>query len=102
VPHCRTEEPFVREDLKTLGDARGEFATLLHGTKMLIADGALCERCGEFIRGGNRILNREIDSDSTDWRHGMRGIADAQEPGARPLAQAIHGDGKQLDVVPVL
>src|SRR5271156_3604682 len=32
----------------------------------------------------------------------MRGIADAEKSAARPLAQAIHGDGKQLDVVPVL
>ena len=32
----------------------------------------------------------------------MRGIADAQKSAAGPLPQAIHGDGKQLDVVPVL
>ncbi|MGB7750828.1 MAG: hypothetical protein WCF88_04690 [Candidatus Acidiferrales bacterium] len=89
------------EDLEALRYACGEFAAALDFAKMVIADGAFCERRGEFVRGGDRILNREIDSDSTDWRHGMRGIADAEKPGARPLAQAVHGDGKQLDVVPI-
>ena len=43
----------------------------------------------EQTRGGDGILDREIDAHSADRRHGVRGIADAEQSVARPLAQAI-------------
>ena len=66
VAHRWTDEAFVREDLEALGYARGEFAAALDFAEMIIGDGAFCERGGEFVRGGDRILNRKIDAHSTN------------------------------------
>ncbi len=57
LPHRRTDEPFVREDLKALSHARGKFAAALHFAEMLIADCAFCERLGEYVRSRDRVLN---------------------------------------------
>ena len=55
----------------------------------------------ENICGGDGVLNGEIDADSTDGGHGVGGVADAEESAAGPVAQAVDGDGQQLDVAPV-
>ena len=40
-------------------------------------------------------------ADTADRRHGMSGIADAQQPGPIPLAQAIDANRQQLDIIPI-
>src|SRR5690606_10537382 len=42
----------------------------------------------------------EIDPDTADWRHGVRGIADEEQSGPEPLLQSIDAHREQLDVVP--
>src|SRR5262249_53420363 len=44
--------------------------------------------------------DREIDADPADRRHRMRGIADAQQSVAIPLAQMVDFHRQQADVVP--
>src|ERR1700740_1934139 len=102
MAHRWTDEAFVREDLESLSDARAELGAARDGAKMLLGDGTFHKRRGEFVRCGDRVLNGEIDAHATDRRHRMRGISDAQKPGARPALQSIHRDGKQLNVVPVV
>jgi hypothetical protein len=46
---------------------------------------------------GDRVLNREIDADAADRRHGVRRIADAEQARPVPLAQPIDRDRQQLD-----
>jgi len=55
----------------------------------------------ENICGGDGVLNGEIDADAADGRHGVGGVADAEQAAAGPVAQAIDGDGEQLDVTPI-
>lgn len=94
----RSDEAFVCEDLKSLGDAGGKFAALAHFvehlvegvyTMLAIGVGMRGENGCEDVGGGDGILNGEVDADSPDGRHGVRGIADAKKAGARPMAQAI-------------
>ena len=41
------------------------------------------------IGGRDRVLNREIDADAADRRHRMRGVADAEQPRARPRGSRL-------------
>src|SRR5205807_1170100 len=56
---------------------------------------------GEKIRCRDRILNRDIDADASDRRHGVCRITDAQQSQTAPLPQPVHGDCQQLDLIPI-
>ena len=43
---------------------------------------ASAQRAGEEVGRGDRVLDREVDADAADRRHGVRGVADAEQ--ARP------------------
>src|SRR5262249_1596191 len=49
-----------------------------------------------------RVLHRQIDADAADGGHGVRRIADAEQPGPMPAPETVDRDGQQLDLVPVL
>jgi hypothetical protein len=85
-------ESFVRIHLEELRHARGELATLLDGGEQLIRYLPFPQGTGEQVGGRDRILNGEVDADTTGGRHGVGGVADAQESRAVPLAQAIDLD----------
>src|ERR1700692_614667 len=68
---------------------------------MGIGGGSGGQKGNENICGGDGVLNGEIDADAADGRHGVGGVADAEESAAGPVAQAVDGDGEQLDVAPV-
>ena len=53
-----------------------------------------------MFRTRHRILDSEIDADAADRRHGVSGIADAEQPVAIPALQAIDRDSQELHVVP--
>jgi hypothetical protein len=80
----------VGEDLKTLCHPRGIFAAFLHLVELFVNRCAMRKRLPQNIRGSDRILNREIYAHAADRRHRMRGIADAQKPGSRPVPEAIN------------
>ena len=64
-------------------------------------DGVATKRLGEDIGRGDSILDGEVDADTADRRHGVGGVADAEEAGAVPGPQSIDPHGQELDVVPV-
>ena len=43
-------------------------------------DAAVAKLLGQDVRRRDRILNREVDADAADRRHGMGRVADAQQP----------------------
>ena len=78
----------LHEHLHPLGDPRREFAAFLHGCSMRRRDRAGAQRLRQDVGGGDRVLHREIDADAADRRHGMRGVADAEQPGSMPALAA--------------
>jgi hypothetical protein len=64
-------------------------------------DSPLQERGGQDVGRGNGILDGEIDPDAADRRHGVGGIADAQQPRSIPPTQAIDANGQELDIAPL-
>ena len=52
-----------------------------------------------MFAGGHRVLDGDVDADSADRRHGVRGVADAQHAGLPPLLQPVDADGQQLEIV---
>ena len=44
---------------------------------------------------GDRVRHREVDPDPADRRHGVRGVADQQQPVAVPAAQPLEPDVEQ-------
>ena len=95
------DETFMSEDLRGLGHFGWKFAAILDFVQVGIDGGVIAQRLPENVGGGDGVLNGEIYADSADGRHGVRGIADTEQAGARPLAQAIDGDGQELYVVPI-
>ena len=61
---------------------------------------ALGERLPEEVGGGHGVLDREVDPDARDRRHGVGGVADAEHARRSPPPEPVHGDRQRLDVVP--
>jgi hypothetical protein len=100
-------EEAVNSCLEGLRDTSGQLAAALNAGEQSFADGRIaCMRRAEYrsedARSSHSILNREIDADAADRGHGMRGVADAQQAGKTPAAQAVDLDGKQGDLIPRL
>src|SRR3546814_8326140 len=68
----------LRETLEPVYPGRRFPAALLHLRQQRIGIDAGGERRGEKVRGGNRILHREVDSYPADRRHRLRGVADRE------------------------
>ena len=77
----------------------GQETARLHGLEVRIGQPAFAQRRRQDVRGRDRILDREIDADAADRRHGVRGIADAEHAGPPPGLQAVDADGQQLQIV---
>src|SRR5215831_10352231 len=67
---------------------------------MTDAESAFLEWECQYVGGGDGVLNRKVDPDTSNRRHGVRRIADANESGTIPAAQTIYFDLKQFRVVP--
>src|SRR5215475_5002493 len=96
------DDPVLNKELNALDDAHRKNSPLLNRRKFLIARPATVQRFVKKVRGGDCILDRQIDSDATDRRHGVRRIADAQKAGPIPLLHPVNRNGEQLDVIPAL
>jgi len=77
VAQSRMDNALVRENLKPLGHARRKFPALLNLTEPPLADCAGEQRLRQNVRGGNSVLNGEVDADTSYWRHRVSGVADA-------------------------
>ena len=81
-----------------LDDPRREQPPLLHLVKQRIDILAARQRPGEDVGGRDRVLDREVDADAADRRHGVRGIADREQPGPVPAGQPVELHGQQVQV----
>lgn len=96
----RLDDLGVRQTLEALGrDGRGH-AAALYAADVLQPHGALAQRAHEVAGGSHRVLHREVDADAEDRRHGMGGVADAQQSRPVPAAQPVQPYVEQLDLVP--
>ena len=96
------EQKGVSRRLESLRFASGRFATPLNGGQALFAERATLQRRREDVRAGHGVLDREIDPDAADGRHGVGRIADEQQAGFVPLGQTIELNGEQLHLTPVV
>jgi hypothetical protein len=90
----------VREGLDALGAENGFDAVVLHPLQMMIGEGVGEERLGQDVGCGDRVLEGYVDADAADGRHGVGGIADAEEAGGPPFFKMVDLDGEELDLVP--
>lgn len=56
---------------------------------------------GQQVGGGDGILDRQVDPHPADGGHGVGGVADTEQAGVIPAAQAIDPDPEQLDRFPI-
>ena len=96
----RGDDAALGHHLDPLGDAGGQETPPLDAREVLRRDAAGAERLREQVGGGHGVLHGQVDADAADRRHGVGGVADAQEARAVPPLQAIDGDGQEADVVP--
>ena len=68
---------------------RRELAPLLHAGEIVLRERPVLQRLPQQVGGGHRVLDREIDADAAHGRHGVRGVADAQQPRPVPRAQPV-------------
>ena len=72
------------KNLKSLRGPSREIPPLLDGMKLAFGGDSLQQNWAEYVRGGHRVLNCEIDSNPSDGRHGVCRIADTEQSGPRP------------------
>jgi len=58
------------------------------------------QRAREQVRGGDRVLDRQVDPDAAHRRHRVCRVADAEQSRTVPIAQAVHLHHEQLHLVP--
>ncbi len=91
----------LHQHLQLLGGASGKRAPALYSLQVARCDLSADQLFAENISSRNRVLNGKIDAYSTDGRHGVRSIADAEQSRPPPLFEAIHLHRKQADIIPV-
>ena len=83
LQHPRKREPLIAaehaadksilyENLQALRHTGWKFAPSLNLAQCVDTNRSFAQPRGEDIRGRDRILNREVDSHPSDWRHRMR------------------------------
>lgn len=88
------------EDLQRLHHSRRPFPPRLHLVQQLDRHRPVPRRQSEDVGGGDRILNGEIDTHAAHRRHGVGGIADAQQTRAIPALQPVHPYRQEFQIVP--
>src|ERR1700733_15535409 len=94
------DDALLDQHLHALRQARRQLAAALYGTQIVQRGAALAQARDKNIGRGDSILDRQVDSYATDWRHSVRGIADAQQARTAPGVQAVHRDSQQFHIVP--
>ena len=80
-------DDLVGAGLQALRAQDGGLALGLNRVEMVAGEGAGAEWISEEVGGGDGVLDREVDADAADGRHGVGGVADAEEAGAVPAAR---------------
>ena len=81
--HAR-DDPILNLDLEPLSQKGRQLAPDLNLMEVSFGEAIFQYRCGQQVRGGDRVLDGEIDADAADRGHGMRGITDAQQARTMP------------------
>ena len=76
--------------LRRLDNLRREFAPLLDGSEQWIDGVAAGLWFSEDVGRGNGILDRKVDADTADRRHGVGGIADRDQPRPPPALETVE------------
>jgi hypothetical protein len=85
-------DPALHGDLQPLRHASGELATPLDLAELGEVEPSFPQRFEKNIGCGHGILDREIDADAADRRHGMGGIANTQQTRPKPIDQPVHAN----------
>ena len=88
----RADDVVLEHYLQALGEARRKFAPSLNLLESVDLNGTAPQGLHEDIRRCDCILHREIDTDSTDRRHCVSGIAYAEQSRPIPATQSVHRD----------
>ena len=88
-------------DLHELRHTSWEFTPFLHASEQRFGHRSVAQRSGKEISSGDGVLDREIDADAAGRRHGMGGIADAEEAGKMPALETIDPYREEFDLIPV-
>ncbi|SLD77102.1 Uncharacterised protein [Mycobacteroides abscessus subsp. massiliense] len=89
----------MREELCGLGDYRREHPAALHGGQVRTGDALVTQRSGEDTGCRDSVLNGKIDPDTTEARHRVGRIADAQQPVGVPAGQPVYPHIQQLYLI---
>ena len=102
LPQDRLDDTILNDQLQALRHPGRPITSLLHLPELVKRHSPFAQRRGQKIRCRHGILNREVDPDTSDGRHGMRRVTDAEQPRPRPMLQPIHLHGEQSDRLPAL
>ena len=98
-----TDDVVLYPHLQPLRPARWRLAPRLHAGQIGVRHMAGAERHGQQeIRRRHRVLDREVDADAADGRHGMSCVADAEQPRPVPSPETVHANGQQLEIIEAL
>ena len=97
-----TDHVVLYPHLQPLRPARWRLAPRLHAGQIGVRHMAGAERHGQQIRRRHRVLDREVDADAADGRHGMSCVADAEQPRPVPSPETVHANGQQLEIIEAL
>ena len=78
----------LHEHLDGLRHPGREHAAVLMAAILVVADGTGGEARRQDVRRCHRVLDREVDANPADRRHGVCCVADAQQPRPRPFFAA--------------
>ena len=85
-----SDNSILNRALHSLRHAGRPLTPLLDPLEVLGCQSPRTYRRSQQIRRRDRILDGQVDPDTTDRRHGMRRIADTEETRTIPLAQPIN------------
>ncbi len=92
-PQYARNHLILNKYLNCLGDFNGKFPPGLDARETFIRRTRLAQQgLRQQIGGRDGVLNRQIDADAADRRHGVSGVADAQKAGLVPQRQTVDGN----------
>src|SRR5215212_2366630 len=89
-PQHARDDSLLNNDLESLRDPRGQLAPALHGFKTIDIKCSLAQSFRNIVCGRHGVLDREINPDPADRRHGVRGITDLRSNLARFLVRQLQ------------
>jgi len=90
----RRQHAIVDESLRALDDLCRKHSPLLNLLQQRVDVFSARQRSGKDVGCGDGVLDREVDPDSADRRHGMGRIADREEAWPPPARQSVQRDRK--------